>query len=293
MPCDETERDRLDVLATMVQTVRERGKRVINAPFRERRPSATGERSRVLDLGCGTGVWLSEMAKQFPDTELVGIDLNRMGPTTLLGNVDIRVPVDYESPWTLGEESWDLIHMQLGLGSVSMWPNIYQKIFRHLVPGGWFESVEIDFAPRCDDHTLPNGRLLQWHDFIAESYTAGSRSILFNRHTADELRLIGFKDVQHSVYRIPLNPWVPEGQDKAQHRAGNWWHIAMCGAHEGHAHGMEAMSLAPLTRFNRWSPGDVLRLCREAMAEASDPRVHAYNLLHVIIARRPFPDEPS
>ena len=98
MPCDETERDRLDVMATMIQTVRERGKRLINAPFRERRPTPTGDRSRVLDLGCGTGVWLSEMAKQFPSTELVGIDLNRMGPTTLLGNVDIRVTVDYESP---------------------------------------------------------------------------------------------------------------------------------------------------------------------------------------------------
>ncbi|HVB59579.1 MAG TPA: hypothetical protein VNE61_00170, partial [Ktedonobacteraceae bacterium] len=30
--------------------------------------------ARILDVGCGTGCWISEMALEFPQAELVGVD---------------------------------------------------------------------------------------------------------------------------------------------------------------------------------------------------------------------------
>jgi hypothetical protein len=44
-------------------------------------------------------------------------------------NLRFRVPRDYESIWGLGEDSWDLIHVQMACGSVSSWPELYQKIY--------------------------------------------------------------------------------------------------------------------------------------------------------------------
>lgn len=44
-------------------------------------------------------------------------------------NLRFRVPRDYESPWSLGEDSWDMIHLRMACGSVSSWPELYQKIF--------------------------------------------------------------------------------------------------------------------------------------------------------------------
>lgn len=44
-------------------------------------------------------------------------------------NLRFRVPRDYESPWSLGEDSWDLIHCRMACGSVSSWPELYQKIY--------------------------------------------------------------------------------------------------------------------------------------------------------------------
>jgi hypothetical protein len=42
------------------------------------------------------------------------------------------VPRDYESHvWSLGEDSWDLIHVQQACGSVSSWPELYQKIYQY------------------------------------------------------------------------------------------------------------------------------------------------------------------
>lgn len=50
-------------------------------------------------------------------------------------NLRFRVPRDYESPWTLGEDSWDLIHLRMACGSVTSWPELYQKIYSYaLVP---------------------------------------------------------------------------------------------------------------------------------------------------------------
>lgn len=49
-------------------------------------------------------------------------------------NLRFRVPKDFEGPsWALGEDSWDLIHIRQGCGSVSSWPELYQKIFRCVV----------------------------------------------------------------------------------------------------------------------------------------------------------------
>ncbi len=44
-------------------------------------------------------------------------------------NLRFRIPRDYESPWFYGEESWDLIHIRSASGSVSSWPELYQKVF--------------------------------------------------------------------------------------------------------------------------------------------------------------------
>jgi hypothetical protein len=39
---------------------------------------------------------------------------------------------DFESEWTLGKESFDLIHLRQGCGSVSSWPMLYKRIFEYV-----------------------------------------------------------------------------------------------------------------------------------------------------------------
>ena len=36
---------------------------------------------------------------------------------------------DFESQWTLGKDSFDLIHLRVGIGSVSSWPSLFRKAF--------------------------------------------------------------------------------------------------------------------------------------------------------------------
>jgi SAM-dependent methyltransferase len=290
LPCDETEKDRLDVMHTMFLTAR--SDTLLNAPFEEKPPSGpTGNRSRVLDLGCGTGIWLLAMAERYKNTELLGIDLAGMGPESLLPNVELRFPCDYESPWSLGERSWDIIHLQLGLGSVANWSMLYHKVLNHLRPGvGWFEQVEIDLTPRCDDGTLNDGALKVWYEHLVGATSAIGRSIEYDPQTGQKLRDIGFTDIKEEQLKLPLNGWP---LDRKEHRVGLWYHIALSEGHEDTGgYGVEAMSLAPLSRIYRWPVDHVRRLCSDALLQVSDGKVHAYNRLHVWTARAPYPNEP-
>lgn len=57
-----------------------------------------------------------------------------LSPRRIPPNLRFRVPRDYESPWLLGEDSWDLIHLRMACGSVTSWPELYQKIFTYAPP---------------------------------------------------------------------------------------------------------------------------------------------------------------
>lgn len=289
LPCDETEKDRLDVMHTLLRTAR--NQKMLNARFQERQPSGpTGNRTRVLDLGCGTGIWLLAMAEENPHLELLGIDLAGMGPESLIPNVELRFPCDYESPWSLGERSWDIIHLQLALGSVANWSMLYHKVLNHLRPGvGWFEQVEIDFTPRCDDGTLNDGALKVWYQHLVGATSAIGRSIAYDPLTGQKLKETGFTDITEEQIIIPLNGWPADEKDR---EVGRWYQIAFTDDPKLEAtFGMEAMSLAPLSRIYQWPVDHVRRLVTDAMRQLSDPNVHAYNRLHVWTARAPYTNE--
>ena len=286
LPCDATERDRLDIMHQLFKVARGKERRLLNAPFQASTSSVPGDAPRILDLGCGTGIWLLDMAEIYPEAECLGVDLHHMGPPSVLDNVTLRGNMDYETPWSLGERSWDLIHLQCALGSVSSWEALYQKIIRHLKPGtGWFESVEIDLTPRCDDGSLPAGMLSQWYEYISQVYSVLSRPIVYNQNTGAELERAGFCDIRHQQYLLPLNGWP---LDRKDHAAGMWYNISLsAGENKTGGYGMEAMSLAPLTRVYEWPVEHARQLCEDALRQASDPNVHVYNWLHVWSARAP------
>ncbi|KAJ6191207.1 hypothetical protein N7519_001228 [Penicillium mononematosum] len=270
LPCDEEEQDRLDIFHKLFTVARaEDG--LIYAPH----PPG----SRILDLGCGTGIWSIEVANKFPDSFVVGVDLAPIQPTNTPKNCDFYAPFDFEAPWTMGEDSWDIIHMQMGCGSVASWPSLYRRVFQHLKPGGWFEQVEIDFRPRVEDKDGEPGRAMaNWYSTLKHATEATMRPLAHSSNeTIRNLQEAGFTEIDHQIVGLPMNPWHPDSHEQ---KVARWYNLAI-------SESVQPMCLAPFSRVLSWTREQIDRIAFDVKQEAFDKRIKTYNLLHIYQARKP------
>ncbi|KAL8744968.1 MAG: hypothetical protein Q9190_002856 [Brigantiaea leucoxantha] len=292
-PCDQAERERMDEMNQLFLVARR------NALHKAPIVTADNEPPRILDLGCGTGIWCMDMAEKYEkyQAEVWGMDLANIQPQQIHPSIRLRVPRDYESPWNLGQESFNLIHLRLGNGSVSNWPEMYSNIYRsvawsrgmiahvcnlltldrHLKPGiGFFEQVEMDLEPRCDDGTLPaNATIRHWYNSLAQATYLANRPIAYRHDTRQMLEAQGFTEIEEEVIRVPLSGWTKVPHEQAMSR---WYSLAL-------TEGLEAYSLGPLTREPcLWPREDVHRYCKEVEREILNIHNHTYNTMCVVAA---------
>jgi SAM-dependent methyltransferase len=270
LPCDEQEQDRLDIFHKVITEAR-KGDGLIYAPH----PT----NASVLDLGCGTGIWAIDVARKYPNAFVLGVDLSPIQPPNIPKNCDFYAPWDYESPWaSLGDNRWDVIHMQMGAGSVTHWPSVYKRIFGNLRPGAWFEQVEIDFEPRCERQSLEDTAMQKWYQCLKEATERTMRPIA---HDSDEtvrrLSEAGFVNINHQRVGLPLNPWH---EDEHEKRVGQWYNLAI-------SESVEILSLAPFSRVFGWPVEQIQRLAAEVKQEAYNKEIHAFNVMHIYQAQRP------
>jgi ubiquinone/menaquinone biosynthesis C-methylase UbiE len=109
---------------------------------------------RVLQLGCGTGDWLFDLAKQHPQLHIYGIEqdenvLQKAKARRNLGNqpqIELRL-MDLTAPLPIPDNYIDLIHIRSGALWLppALWPALLQETARILKPGGWLFILEGDY----------------------------------------------------------------------------------------------------------------------------------------------------
>ena len=107
----------------------------------------------VLDLACGPGGWVLDMAFQHPDVEVAGVDISQImtdyararARTQLLPNASFGV-MDITEPLDFGNGTFDLINARFLVGVLkgAQWSALLSECFRLLRPGGVIRLVESD-----------------------------------------------------------------------------------------------------------------------------------------------------
>ncbi|KAJ3291968.1 hypothetical protein HK104_005670 [Borealophlyctis nickersoniae] len=100
--------------------------------------------ARILDAGCGSGIWAMEMATDFPHAQVEAFDLAAVQPTTIKpNNLEFSVhDVTQPLPWP--DNTFDFVRMRflvVGL-KTETWPLVIKELARIVKPGGYLELCE-------------------------------------------------------------------------------------------------------------------------------------------------------
>lgn len=121
--------------------------------------------------------------------------------------------------------------------------------------------------PECDDGTVTREHAIsRWVDYLEQA------SAKFNRPFADCPSLVkvieeaGFVDVKLTKFKWPLSTWAKDNHYKL---LGEW-------TEENFMEGIEAWTLAPLTRALEWTREEVLVFLTQVRKELRDRSIHAY-----------------
>ncbi|KAL0944684.1 uncharacterized protein CTRU02_202571 [Colletotrichum truncatum] len=220
---------------------------------------------RVLDMGTGTGVWAIDFGKSSMHIQVIGVDLSAIQPQYLPSNCSFEID-DLEKDWRWSHP-FDFIFCRAMAGSWSDFPSIIQAVYDNLNPGGYFEIQDLELPMCCPDGTISaDSAIWRWHRVVVEAAAEMGRPLDYVPKSIPHLERAGFTEITHRVFKWPFNSWPrhPKLQE-----IGRW-----------HCHnlemGLEALSMALLTRVKGWDPADVTALCEEVKKEVRDTNMHGY-----------------
>ncbi|EKJ68900.1 hypothetical protein FPSE_10926 [Fusarium pseudograminearum CS3096] len=267
LPMDEAELDRIDMCHAKYCALigKTRYLAPVNSP------------QRILDLGCGTGIWSIEMAEEFTSAEVIGTDVAPTQPGWVPPNCHFEVD-DIERIWTWREESFDFIFSRDLLLAIRDWPALIDQTYTHLQPGGWVEFQAIVGVLGCDDDSIPEDSYLRKFSTMMEQ---GSSK--FGACLTDPMKWKGwfeergYTNVTERVFKLPFNPWPKDPRMKL---LGAW-------EMENLLQGLEAMVTRMFQKGLGWTDAEVAVFLAFLRKEIKNPRMHGYWPYYVVYAQKP------
>jgi ubiquinone/menaquinone biosynthesis C-methylase UbiE len=100
----------------------------------------------VLDIGCGRGQWIRDMATKYPKAQITGLDRAPLPEGDTLPNNCLFKQHDVLKGLPFDDDTFDLVYQRQMLFSIpsSNWPAHIKEMVRITQPAGWIECIEGD-----------------------------------------------------------------------------------------------------------------------------------------------------
>ncbi|KAF8506853.1 S-adenosyl-L-methionine-dependent methyltransferase [Russula emetica] len=213
LPADDEELDRLDMQHEMFKKVMG----TYPPPMAEVMVDDTpGESKSVLDLGCGSGNWILEVARDFPHCQAVAVDLVPMQSIDMPPNCrsevdDINIGLQH----FYGD--FNVVHARLISSGIKDFPALIDHISQCLRPGGLMELLEFDFRVYDADYkafslpvdTMEPPWLPRWMSLANMAVRQhGGTPHAANMLYSWTLQHQAFEDVVYEEYFVPAAPFM-------------------------------------------------------------------------------------
>jgi ubiquinone/menaquinone biosynthesis C-methylase UbiE len=178
------------------------------------RPDLSGI-SAILDLGCGPGGWVLEVAREHSEIEVTGIDISEamirfakaQAVSRGYGNASFQV-MNVKGPLGFAEASFDLVNERTlyGVMGPGEWPQLLAECKRILRPGGIIRLTELEMPVT----TSPALNAL-WDISTRAFYETGRTFSVDGRHVGINpvlkrlLRDAGFQDVNYQGHVMDIS----------------------------------------------------------------------------------------
>lgn len=175
---------------------------------------------RLLDIGCGPGEWVFEMARQLQEIQIVGVDIsetminyaNTYASIEEIVNVSFEV-MDVRAPLKFSEHAFDVIHARFlsSFLSPTAWPALLSEYYRLLRPGGLVCSTEFENMGIVTTPSLAhfNRLILQALHQTGQCFTQEGEMMGITAVQARLLRDAGFQRIQQKAHVINYSMGMP------------------------------------------------------------------------------------
>ena len=135
----------------------------------------------ILDIACGPGEWLLNLASRYPQAEVIGVDISRrmieyaqaQAKMRNLTNATFRV-MDVTQPLDFTDGLFDFINARFLFGFMNpvIWPKLVSECFRITKPGGTMRLTE-------GETPISNSRAVEaMYGYFLQSLQRSGRSAL-------------------------------------------------------------------------------------------------------------------
>ncbi|KAI1764706.1 S-adenosyl-L-methionine-dependent methyltransferase [Hypoxylon sp. FL1150] len=238
---------------------------------------------RVLDVGCGPGIWAIDFADQFPQAQVIGVDVSPTQSQWVPPNLTFEYD-DVTQPWTYKPDTFDFIHMRWLVGNLQDWYAIYRECFKALKPGGYFENKESSAIITSDDGTVTEtSALSQWGKVFVEAGKKSGQSftVVEDDIQRKAMEAAGFVDIQEYTFKAPLGSWPA---DEKMKELGQYLKLALY-------QDIEGFIVMMWSKTMNWSIDEIHVYAAHLRHELNSKKIHPYYIQKVVLGRKPYPGE--
>jgi len=172
----------------------------------------------IVDIGCGPGGWVHDVAYTYPDIDVTGIDISKRmieyarahARVQHLDNAHFHV-MDALKEFDLPDNSFDLVNARFVVGFLpkTAWPSFLKECLRILRPGGIIRLTEADTSSST---SLAADQLTLWMPMLLKragfTFSPDGRSFVVMPVMRRMLHEAGFEHIQKMAHAIEFAPGV-------------------------------------------------------------------------------------